>query len=124
MVAWERIRIRVAAEGGYCGVQDCEAWDAVSAATGWGLAECLAHKLAFKKKDDPKVGATTFLHPNCSFSLLQRPCSRHAWLRSITQKHSPRPFPGATAQVKAEAMGLHMRRLRAAGRHLLDITHA
>jgi hypothetical protein len=60
--------------------QDCEDWDTVAAATGWTLEHCLAHKLAFKKKDDPKV--------------------------------------------KAEAMAAHMRRLRAAGRHLLHLTRS
>ena len=60
--------------------QDCEDWDAVAAETGWTLEHCLAHKLAFKRKDDPKV--------------------------------------------KAEAMAAHMRRLRAAGRHLLSLTRS
>ena len=47
--------------------QDCEAWDAVAAQTGWTLEECLAHKLAFKKKDDPKVELPAWCctpHPN------------------------------------------------------------
>lgn len=61
-------------------MQDCEAWDTVATQQGWTLEECLAHKLAFKKKDDPKI--------------------------------------------KAEAMAAHMRRLRAAGRHLLDLTRS
>lgn len=60
--------------------QDCEDWDAVAAEMGWTLEQCLAHKLAFKKKDDPKV--------------------------------------------KAEAMAAQMRRLRAAGRHLLSLTRS
>lgn len=45
--------------------------------TGWTIAECLSHKLSFKKRDDPKI--------------------------------------------KLAAMTQHIRRLRAAGRHLTTL---
>lgn len=57
LIVWVLDRTAEQSLKGLCMVaQDCEAWDEVSAATGWSLAECLTHRLAFKKKDDPKVG--------------------------------------------------------------------
>lgn len=51
-----------------------ESWELVAEQTGWTIADCLSHKLSFKKRDDPKI--------------------------------------------KLAAMTQHIRRLRAAGRHL------
>ena len=58
-------------------VQNEESWEQISQELGWTVADCLNHKLSFKKKEDPKA--------------------------------------------KHEAMGQHIKRLRAAGWHLLHI---
>lgn len=58
-------------------LQNEDSWEHISEQLGWSVADCLNHKLSFKKKDDPK--------------------SKH------------------------EAMGQHIKRLRAAGWHLLHV---
>ncbi|KAL3149974.1 hypothetical protein ABBQ38_013330 [Trebouxia sp. C0009 RCD-2024] len=57
--------------------QNEDSWEHISQQLGWSVADCLNHKLSFKKKEDPKA--------------------------------------------KHEAMGLHIKRLRAAGWHLLHV---
>ena len=58
-------------------VQNEDSWEHISEQLGWSVADCLNHKLSFKKKEDPKA--------------------------------------------KHEAMGQHIKRLRAAGWHLLHV---
>ena len=58
-------------------LQNEDSWEHISEQLGWSVADCLNHKLSFKKKEDPKA--------------------------------------------KHEAMGQHIKRLRAAGWHLLHV---
>ena len=58
-------------------MQNEDSWEHISQQLGWSVADCLNHKLSFKKKEDPKA--------------------------------------------KHEAMGQHIKRLRAAGWHLLHV---
>lgn len=58
-------------------MQNEDSWEQSSEQLGWSVADCLNHKLSFKKKEDPKA--------------------------------------------KHEAMGQHIKRLRAAGWHLLHV---